>query len=120
MNKDSPGVKILNSAGIAINKENIGINIHVLFKKKPILILEKYARTKQTTYRQKEIAMLFVKSIAIINNKNVITLILGSKDCKNPFLDAYSSEKIDSLKNDITPVIERSTKLFFDTCTFLS
>ena len=37
----SPGVKMLNNAGIAIKKEKSGINIHVLFKKKPKLIFEK-------------------------------------------------------------------------------
>ena len=36
INITSPGVKTLNIAGIAIKSENIGINIHVLFKKKPI------------------------------------------------------------------------------------
>ena len=82
MNKASPGLKKLNSAGTAINKENSGINIHVLFKKKHILTLEEYARTRHTTYKQSETTMLFEKRIAKITMRNVITLILGSNDCK--------------------------------------
>jgi hypothetical protein len=35
INKGSPGVKALNSAGMAIKRENSGINIQVLFKKNP-------------------------------------------------------------------------------------
>jgi len=113
VNKTSPGLKKLNSAGIAINKENNGINIHVLFKKKPILTLEKYARIRHMIYKQNETTMLFVKSTAKINMRNVTTFILESKDCKNPFFAAYSSAKIDSFKNDNVPVIERSIKLLF-------
>lgn len=116
VNRASPGVKILNNAGIAIKRENIGTNIHVLFKKKPIFTLEKYTRIKHASYIQNKTVMLFVKSIAIIKRMDVITLILGSKDCKNPCFAAYSSAKIDSFKNNRAPVIERSIKLlFFDT-----
>ena len=41
LTRDAPGVKTLNKAGIAINNENRGIKIHVLFKKKPKFIFEK-------------------------------------------------------------------------------
>ena len=47
------------------------------------------------------------------NNKMVAVFILGSRDCRNPFFAAQSSEKTDSLKNDKAPEIERSIKLFF-------
>lgn len=35
VNNASPGVKPLNNAGMAIKRENRGINIQVLFKKNP-------------------------------------------------------------------------------------
>ena len=42
----SPGVKILNKAGMAMKSENKGMNIHVLFKKKPKLIPEIQAKNR--------------------------------------------------------------------------
>ena len=42
----SPGVKKLNKAGIAITIENTGMNIHVLFKKYFMLILDKHVSVK--------------------------------------------------------------------------
>ena len=60
--------------------------------------------------------MLFVKRVVKRNIKIVASFILGSMDCRNPFFDAYSSEKMDSFKKDRAPMIERSIKLLsFDT-----
>ena len=42
----SPGVKMLKMAGRAIKSENRGMNIQVLFKKKPRWILEKHANRR--------------------------------------------------------------------------
>jgi len=56
-------------------------------------------------------AMLFVKSTAIMKKRNDMALILGSRDCNNPFFAAYSSANIDSFKKDMAPVSERSIKL---------
>ena len=42
----SPGVKMLNKAGIAIKRENKGMNTQVLFKKNPRSILEKWVNDK--------------------------------------------------------------------------
>jgi hypothetical protein len=49
----------------------------------------------------------------MINRRKVTVLILGSKDCKRPFRDAYSSAKIDSFKKARAPLMERSMKLMF-------
>ena len=43
---ESPGVTTLNKAGMAMKRENKGINIHVRFKKNPRLILEQSVSTK--------------------------------------------------------------------------
>jgi hypothetical protein len=58
----SPGLKTLNKAGIAIKSANKGINIQVLFKKNPKLILERYVKSKHRAYKHTRIRMLFVKS----------------------------------------------------------
>jgi hypothetical protein len=108
----SPGVKMLKRAGIAINSENKGINIHVRFKKNPKLILERYANSKHSPYRNRRIRIFLVNSTWRINNRRVTALILGSKDCRRPFCNAYSSAKIDSFKKDRAPIIERSMKLW--------
>jgi hypothetical protein len=42
----SPGVKILNKAGRTMKRENKGMNTHVLFKKNPRPILEKWVNNK--------------------------------------------------------------------------
>lgn len=49
----------------------------------------------------------------MINNKNVAVFIRGSSDCRNPSLEAQSSEKTDSLKKDRVFKAVRSIKLFF-------
>ena len=46
---ESPGVKMLNNAGIAMKIEKSGINTHVLFKKNPKLIFEKNVSAKHKT-----------------------------------------------------------------------
>lgn len=56
--------------------------------------------------------MFLMKSAEIRNNAKDAALIRGSIDCRNPFFKASSSEKIDSLKKERVPVIERSIKLF--------
>ncbi len=58
----SPGVKILNKAGIAIKSENNGMNIQVRFKKNPKLILERYVKSKHRAYRHTRIETFLVKS----------------------------------------------------------
>ena len=110
---DSPGVKMLNIAGIATKSENSGTNTHVRFKKNPKLIREALAKIRQSAYRHNKTGMFLVKSIWRINKRKVTPFILGSKDCKNPGREAYSSAKIDSFKKDNAPSIERSIKLLF-------
>lgn len=46
MARVSPGVTMLKTAGRAIKSEKRGMNIQVLFKKKPVRILEKYAKRR--------------------------------------------------------------------------
>ena len=103
----SPGVKILNIAGIAIKSENRGTNTQVRFKKNPKLIREAWVKIRQSVYRHNKTKRLLVKSIWRINKRKVTLFILGSKDCKNPWREAYSSAKMDSFRKDKAPIIER-------------
>jgi hypothetical protein len=84
----SPGVTTLNKAGMAMKSENRGMNIHVRFKKNPMLILEQSASSKQSAYRHSKMKRFLVSSICTMNRRKVKVLILGSNDCKRPFLDA--------------------------------
>jgi len=88
VNSVSPGVKALNNAGIAIKRENKGINTHVLFKKNPRLILEKITKIRHTEYNNSRNRMFFIKSMATRNSIKDTTLIRGSIDCRNPFFKA--------------------------------
>lgn len=113
INNGSPGVKVLNNAGMAIKRENRGINTQVLFKKKPKLILEKYANKRHTRYRDTKSGIVLIKSTEIRNSVKDAALMRGSIDCRNPFFRAMSSEKTDSLKKEMALKIERSIKLLF-------
>ena len=106
----SPGVKILNNAGIAIKNENNGMNTHVRFRKNLKFIPETSANNKHSAYRHNKIKMLLASNIWIMNKRKVIVFTLGSNDCKKPFCAAYSSAKMDSFKKDIAPSTERSMK----------
>jgi hypothetical protein len=97
---------------MAIRNENMGIKIQVRFKKKPTLILEQSVRSKHNAYRHKRMKRFLAKSICMMKRRKVKVLTLGSNDCKRPFLDAYSSAKIDPFKKDRAPLIERSMKLW--------
>jgi len=109
----SPGVKILNNAGIAIKNENNGINTHVRFRKNLKFIPETSANNKHSAYRHNKIKMLFANNTWTMNKRKVIVFTLGSNDCKKPFRAAYSSANTDSFKKDNAPSIERSMKLLF-------
>jgi len=115
INNGSPGVKVENNAGMAIKSEKIGINIQVLFKKNPRLILEKGVNSKQNKYKHIKRGMLFIRSAAMRKNAKVTVFIRGSIDCRNPSPDAYSSAKMDSLKKDSATRRERSIKLLLFT-----
>lgn len=73
----SPGLKELNNAGMAIKREKIGMNIHVLFKKKKIFILENPASRRQEKYRDNNAGMLLEKAANRSKAKNVISFIRG-------------------------------------------
>jgi len=106
----SPGLNTLKSAGMAIKSEKSGINSHVRFKKKIILIEEAKAKNRQRTYRLEIKIILLEKSTAKSNVSIIISLTLGSLACKNPFLEAYSSEKSDSFRKDKALIIAFSIK----------
>jgi len=109
----SPGVTTLNKAGMAINKENNGINTHVLKIKKPIGTFEQTANTKHKRYSQPTDVAVFKETAVKINSKNVTVLIRGSRPCKNPLRTACSSHSTASFKKDTALKIVRSMKLLF-------
>jgi len=115
--KTWPGEKTLKIAGTAIKRENKGMNIQVLLRKKPSLIDEIVDKNRQNAYREAKTRISFVRTVRIMNKRKVNPLILGSRDCKKPLFKADSSAKTDSFKKDRAPISERSMKLLFRNIT---
>ena len=84
-NSFSPGLKVENNAGTAINTENMGIKNQVLFRKNLKRILEKEVNNRQNKYRLSNSRIFLIRSTVIRKSKKVIVFIRGSMDCKNPF-----------------------------------
>jgi hypothetical protein len=67
-----------------MQKENTGMNTHVLSKKNPKGIPDITANIKQKAYSQLINTALFKKIAIRRKTKKVIVLILASIDCKKP------------------------------------
>jgi len=67
----------VNTAGMAIKSENIGIKNQVLFRKYPKFILERIASNKHMRYRQAKAAIFLVKSAARTKNNMSMVFVRG-------------------------------------------
>jgi len=117
----SPGLIKLNKAGMAIKRENNGMNTHVLLRKNRRPMPEKHASDRQNKYITARKGMVFASITDIKSSRVAAALKRGSLACRNPFFEAYSSAKTDSFRKDRAPVTERSMKLllFFLMASFL-
>jgi hypothetical protein len=110
----SPGLKKLNTAGMAMKRENKGMKIQVLLRKNHRLIPEKKVNAKTDRYITAIRWGFLVKSTARSKRRQEIVFMRASLLCKKAFFAAYSSAKTDSLKKDRAPLIECSMNIFLD------
>jgi len=111
LNTGSPGLNISKRAGRAMKRAKTGMNTQVRFRKKPMRIEEITARKRVSAYMPIIKTMLRENKTAKIQDNRINTLNRASRACRNPFLEAYSSENIDSSRKYRAPINERSIKL---------